>query len=268
MRKTLLITGATGGIGSALVNLSKDKYDLILVGRSKEKIQRLHRALLAKYPQTRIYEDDLSLISGAKRLIAQLENDHVNVDFVIQAAGKMNKRFGETSEGIEQTLAIQVVVKYCLIYELARSKAGEHLSKTIIIAGGGIGAGKVKIENLQKWQGIYHPVLATIKSSLLDDLATQTLIKNTPEVHHYNYGPGIVKTDLGKDLGLIYKLGLEIAGAIIGRTPESVVEDLLEILHGNLKSGHYTRGLEYHKPYKFVRNGENQKIFESFINIL
>ncbi len=63
MKKKVLITGATDGIGKALaVVLAKD-YDLILCGRSEEKMQDL----LSKVGDSCIYHECFDITNDAKR---------------------------------------------------------------------------------------------------------------------------------------------------------------------------------------------------------
>ena len=58
-----LITGATGGLGKAFVEvLAEAGYDLLLTGRSEEKLRILQGEIQEKYPSkdVRIYAADLS----------------------------------------------------------------------------------------------------------------------------------------------------------------------------------------------------------------
>ena len=41
MKKNVLVTGATGGIGEAICNKLKKNYNLIVVSRNKEKLKTL-----------------------------------------------------------------------------------------------------------------------------------------------------------------------------------------------------------------------------------
>ena len=41
MKKNALITGATGGIGMAIVDILSKKFNLILVARNEEKLEQL-----------------------------------------------------------------------------------------------------------------------------------------------------------------------------------------------------------------------------------
>ncbi|MBQ9828096.1 MAG: SDR family NAD(P)-dependent oxidoreductase [Lachnospiraceae bacterium] len=62
IRKTALVTGASGGIGLELAKLfARDGHDLVLVARSEKKLKKLKKALEEYYGVTvRIFVQDLS----------------------------------------------------------------------------------------------------------------------------------------------------------------------------------------------------------------
>lgn len=69
-QKYALITGATGGLGKAFVELlAKQGYSLLLTGRNEEKL----KALQAKYPTAKIYPADISKIEERKHLYEEVK---------------------------------------------------------------------------------------------------------------------------------------------------------------------------------------------------
>lgn len=76
-----LITGASSGIGKDLaLGLSKLGYDLILVARSKDKLQKLAKECKTK---VEVVSLDLSTVENCKKLFSM----HKNVDILINNAG-------------------------------------------------------------------------------------------------------------------------------------------------------------------------------------
>jgi len=88
--KTVLITGASYGIGKALAGeFIRDGYHLVLTARSEDKLTEVRSELLEKYPQRSIhlFPMDLSLPNAPAMLAKQLENQHLNVDVLVNNAG-------------------------------------------------------------------------------------------------------------------------------------------------------------------------------------
>ena len=83
--KNVLITGATGGIGSALLNIFYTKgYNLFISGTNKDKLLSLKE----KYTERLDFADcDLSSNSDIEKLINSAEKYFGNIDILINNAG-------------------------------------------------------------------------------------------------------------------------------------------------------------------------------------
>jgi 3-oxoacyl-[acyl-carrier protein] reductase len=84
MRKTALITGATGGIGSAIVNVLSEEHDLVIVGRNQEKlniISKSNKAIL------KTFSCDLSKQEDVKKLIEKMSSESIEIDILVNNAG-------------------------------------------------------------------------------------------------------------------------------------------------------------------------------------
>ncbi|MDE6661141.1 MAG: SDR family NAD(P)-dependent oxidoreductase, partial [Anaeroplasmataceae bacterium] len=87
--KTVLITGATGGIGKELCNVfAQHQYNLILVGRNEEKLSRLKEEL---QEQNSILVDsiltDLTLSNAGQFIYEQTVKRNLKVDVLCNVAG-------------------------------------------------------------------------------------------------------------------------------------------------------------------------------------
>ena len=90
MKKTVIITGATDGIGRALAMLLSREYNLALCGRSEDKMAQLRREL----GNCRIYAECFDLTDGEKRhrFCDHVKQEFGTVDVLVNAAGANTKK--------------------------------------------------------------------------------------------------------------------------------------------------------------------------------
>jgi len=86
-----LITGASGGIGEALAyEFAKDGSDLILVARSKDKLEKIAADLAKKHGIVALaIPADLSLPHAAQKLFNDVQGRGIHVDALVNNAGIM-----------------------------------------------------------------------------------------------------------------------------------------------------------------------------------
>jgi short-subunit dehydrogenase len=89
MSKTALVTGASGGIGYELaLLLARDRYDCILVARSRDKLSALATRLEADFGVTTlVLAKDLSKPSAVDEIYEEVTAAAMNVDVLVNNAG-------------------------------------------------------------------------------------------------------------------------------------------------------------------------------------
>ena len=87
--QTVLITGASSGIGEALAAcFAREGFDLVLVARSAEKLAELATGLALEHRiKARPQAADLSLPGSAAKLAATLKRARRNIDVLVNNAG-------------------------------------------------------------------------------------------------------------------------------------------------------------------------------------
>ncbi|WPP50325.1 SDR family NAD(P)-dependent oxidoreductase [Catalinimonas niigatensis] len=88
--KTTLISGATSGFGREFVELfAQDGYNLILIARHEQDLQKVANEVKAKYPvcDVIVIAKDLSVPGSAQELYDEVKGKNLTVDVLINNAG-------------------------------------------------------------------------------------------------------------------------------------------------------------------------------------
>ena len=90
MKKTVIITGATGGIGRALAILLSREYNLALCGRSEDKMKQLIQEL----GDCHFYTECFDITDGEKRhsFCQHVKQEFGTVDVLVNNAGANTKK--------------------------------------------------------------------------------------------------------------------------------------------------------------------------------
>lgn len=88
MNKTVLITGASSGIGYEFAKLYASKgFDLVLVARNQTKLAELYSICKTAKNNVEIIAKDLSQINSANEIFDYCNTKHIRVDYLINNAG-------------------------------------------------------------------------------------------------------------------------------------------------------------------------------------
>jgi uncharacterized protein len=116
---TVLITGASGGIGYELAKLfARDHHNLILVARSADKLAQVASELQASGVTVKTIALDLATSPAPKFLFDQLQRENVIVDILINNAGFGT--FGEFAQISEEEILGQIQLNITALTELTR----------------------------------------------------------------------------------------------------------------------------------------------------
>lgn len=113
MTKTILITGATDGIGLLTAKkLSGQGHTVLLHGRSTEKLSAAATEVGGS-PQT--YRADLSRLDEVVALAEALRIDHSQIDVVINNAGVLKLPDPRTEAGLDARFVVNTLAPYLLV---------------------------------------------------------------------------------------------------------------------------------------------------------
>lgn len=99
MKKTVVITGATDGIGKALARLLAGEYNLALCGRSKEKME----ALIKELGNSDVYYECFDITDDEERQVfcEHIKEKFGTVDVLVNNAGANTKKNKVTEINLE-----------------------------------------------------------------------------------------------------------------------------------------------------------------------
>lgn len=121
MAKTILLTGATDGLGVlAAQMLAEQGHHLLLHGRRQARLDEMVQDLSA---QTRVtsYRCDLSSLRDVARMADEIAANHQQIDVIINNAGVLKAEQTKTNEGLELRFAVNTIAPYLLTKKLLPS---------------------------------------------------------------------------------------------------------------------------------------------------
>jgi len=119
--KTVLITGSTDGIGKqAVLDLGRMGANVIIHGRSKEKVEAVQKELAPFLPDAKLETcvGDLSSLSQVVTLAKDISSRYKRLDALIHNAGVMVNEEKQSADGIELTFAVNHLAPFVLTHHL------------------------------------------------------------------------------------------------------------------------------------------------------
>jgi short-subunit dehydrogenase len=119
MKKTILITGSTDGIGKIAANkLAMEGHEIILHGRNPKKLELTIQELITESNNSNIkgYVANFSNLDEVKKLAKNIKSDYSKIDVIINNAG-IFKSSAETKSGIDIRIVVNYLAPYLLTNE-------------------------------------------------------------------------------------------------------------------------------------------------------
>lgn len=139
--KTILITGATNGMGkAAAIALAQQGHRIILHGRKEEAAQKIKQEIISETNNEKIHYllADLLQLSDIHRLAEDFKEKYGVLDVLINNAGSLfGKEREETEDGIEKTVALNFIAPYLLTSLLLDNLKQSREARVVITASAG-----------------------------------------------------------------------------------------------------------------------------------
>lgn len=204
MKKTILITGSTDGIGlETAKRCAADGHIVLLHGRSSEKLTKAAQAVGGS---TKSYIADLSRADDVASLAQAVAEDHPRLDVLINNAGVLKTANAITKDGLDARFMVNTIAPYVLTRQLLPLMDGKARIVNVSSAAQATVdhralAGKARLEAMEAYS----------QSKLAITMWTREMAGKLPE------GPVVVAVNPGSLLASkMVKQGFGIAGNDLG----------------------------------------------------
>ena len=165
--RTAVITGATSGLGlETATQLAKLEARPILVARNEEKAQSVVAEIIRQTgnPDVSYALADLSSLDQVRRLADQLLGSFSDIDILVNNAGVLPNARIESADGIELTLATNLVGSFLLTNLLIPRLVASAPARIINISSGGMYTQRIDTNDLQSSRGDFNGTVAYAKT--------------------------------------------------------------------------------------------------------
>jgi NAD(P)-dependent dehydrogenase (short-subunit alcohol dehydrogenase family) len=193
-------------------------------------------------------------MASVRTLAEELRDRHERIDVLANNAGALFASRKVTSEGLEQTFALNHLAPFLLTHLLLDRLAGGRVVTTASDAHTG---GRLDLDDLQSEKS-YAAMRVYGTSKLCNILFTRELARRAPELQANCFHPGVVRTGFGKNDNGVWKV-LTTLGAPLFRSPERGARSLVWLAtseEGGQLTGEYIRDEHVAKPSAAAQDDE------------
>ena len=265
--KTIVISGATNGIGkAAAVELSKKNPRLLFTYRNQKLADKLLTEIKNLSPDTQVHSVycDFSNQDSIKKCADEINNLCEKIDLLINNAGVVNTSYRETNEGIENTFAVNHLGYFLFTNLLLNKLKSENETRIINVSS----AAHAFVKEMQ-WEDINYKsnfgqgLRCYGQSKLANLLFTRYLaIKLSTENISVNaMHPGGVNTSLGSQNKAWYSKPLKLILKPFFRSPLKGAESIIYLAtkQDDGVTGEYFFNSKIYKSSAYSKNLEEAR---------
>jgi len=251
MSKVAVVTGATSGIGKAVVELLlKEGIHVVGLGRNTEKIDSVKNEFkaLTKLANLDFVLGDLSdnrQVNLAAEDLKALINDkyHGKIDILMNVAGIVSSGRHLNEDGNEVTFAINHLAVFLLTYHMIPCLKKSSDPRILVVSSLSHYWASINWKNIQS-QKLYNILKGYKRSKLYNVLFVKEFSRRFNDIKIYAIDPGLVKTELGlkRTNGLAYAIwNSRMNKGTNPLYPAGFMIDVATKKDYNLMSGHYIK---------------------------
>ena len=218
--KTVLITGASAGIGKATASeLASRGARVVLACRDAEKAGKARAEILARSPAARV--DVVALELGSLRSVRDCAQkvlaDHPRIDVLIDNAGVFPPKLRKTADGFEEQIGVNHLGHFLLTNLLLERLVASAPARVVVVSSMMHAGGKIDFASF-RGPAKYSAYTAYRQSKLANILFTNELARRLSGrgVTANSLHPGGVATEIARDASLLVRT----AARLLGTSPE------------------------------------------------
>lgn len=211
MSKTILITGATDGIGkqTALELALQNSNEIIIHGRNEEKCKETIAELIEKTGNEKIKGTaaDFSSLNDVAEMSDNIKENFDKIDALINNAGVYMNEKVLTADGYETTFAVNHLAPFLLTNKLIEKKMIPQGGRIINVSSIAHTRASVDFENLNgeiKYDAYGAYAISKLANVLFTNKLSQMLLKD--KITANSLHPGVITTKL-------LRTGFNVTGA-------------------------------------------------------
>lgn len=223
-RKTIVITGASDGIGAASARLIKAQgHHVVIVGRSPEKTERVAKELDVPY-----YLADFKKLNEVRALAHQLQHDLPRIDVLANNAGGIMGPHALTTDGNEMTVQVNHLAPFLLTKLLLDKLIASRASVIATSSNAHKAAGALDPYDMTLSRR-FTPGRAYARVKLMNILFTKELERRYggAGLRAVAFHPGVVNTNFSSEFGGLLNKGFTSGVRHLFRTPAEGAETLV-----------------------------------------
>ncbi|CAH0728651.1 unnamed protein product, partial [Brenthis ino] len=205
--KTVIVTGATSGIGrEAVWEFAKRGAKVFMACRDMKKCEAVRRDIVLETNNKYVYcrPCDLASTASIREFVARMKAEEPHVNILVNNAGVMETPKGVTKDGFEIQLGINHFGHFLLTQLLLDTLKQSAPSRVVVVTCNAHQKGTINKEDLNMTNK-YDPVAAYNQSKLANVLFARELGRQMldTEVAVTAVDPGFTDTDLTRNLAMM-----------------------------------------------------------------
>lgn len=223
--RTIVITGASDGIGRAAATILKSsEANVIIIGRSKEKTKAVADELKVPY-----YTADFSKLAEVRQLGSDLKKNYSTIDVLANnAGGIMASERIITEDGYDRTIQVNHLASFLLTNILMDTLCSSKATVINTSSAAQRFSGYTDLNDLKLEKG-YSRMGSYGKSKLMNVLFTKELHRRfySQGISSAAFHPGVVRTNFGEEFGGSTKFLYSGPIKYVFKTPQKGADTLI-----------------------------------------